>query len=356
MDNNVHYSTANGDTESSFYVDTGFAYFEKKVNGNMSDSSHQEFEVDTSPIPNGDIEHLELDEQTESVKRVPVDTSDPMVSYETRLISEPETLERVMTQDIVEKRIIKQAPVERIMTRPVEYVRERPVEYVRERPVEYIRERPIQYVTKRPVEVVRERVEVAPQIQRVIRPAPTVRRMVQKPVERVVQTQPVRVIRKPAPVERVVQRVVEPAPVERYVQRVVEPAPVERIVQRVVEPAPVQRVITRSRPAERIVTAPVERVVTRARSVGRVVRSEERRYTTARPVESVITTARPVETVMTRTRPTESIVTTARPVETFVTRPASSTIVRMSRERPGSARTVRSSIYSTRSSYGDVVF
>lgn len=288
-----------GDIDNSFLVDTGFVYLEKEMNGD-ADSTHSSLrEMNDVAFTNGDIEPLVLTDTHESVT-VPEAVYTSVVPVEDRVVKELVPVQKVVTQNVVERvpvatRVIKPAPV--VVSRPVE---------------------------------VRQRV-VSP-VPRIVKPVSTIRT-----VERVVPM--------PVHVNRVVEKVMSKPVV---VQKVVQP-----VRQTVIAEPVVQRVVTRAPPVQRVITAPMERVLTRAAPIERVV---------AAPVERVVTRAAPVERVV--AAPVERLVTAvrSRPVErmersytlTRSSTPRSRSLVYMSRDRAGSARTIHST-YSTIPRYSEVI-
>lgn len=187
-------------------------------------------------------------------------------------------------------------------------------------------------------------IERVPVATRVVSPAPVYVNRVVSPAPRIVRpistTHTVeRVAPRPVYVERVVEKV---APKPVYVQKVVQP-----IRQRVVAAPTIQRVYTREAPVRRVVTAPVERVIRRSVPVERVV-------TRASPVERIVTAAQPVENYMTvmRSNPVERIGRSY--TVTRSSTPRSRSLVYLSSERGGSARTIRST-YSTIPRYSELI-
>ena len=180
--------------------------------------------------------------------------------------------------DVVEKVVVKEVPVEKVVEKVVEVPVEKVVEKIVEVPVEKI----VEKIVKVPVEKV------------VVKEVP-----VEKIVERVVEVPVEKVVVKEVPVEKIVERVVErevakEVPVEKIVERVVvKEVPVEKIVEKIVE-VPVEKVVEKVVVKEVPVEKVVEKVVVKEVPVEKIV---EKVVEVVRPAESTVVVPEVVDPV-----------------------------------------------------------
>eukprot|EP00913_Durusdinium_trenchii_P013485 g12663.t1 len=142
--------------------------------------------------------------EKEVIKEVPVER-----------IIEKEVIKEVPVERIIEKEVIKEIPVETIVEKEVvqEVVRQVPVDRVVERRVEVIKEVPVEKIVEKEVEVPEKIVEVEKEVMTFV------------PVDKIVEKEVI----KEVPVDRVVEKIVEiEKEVIKEVEKIVE-VPVEKI-------------------------------------------------------------------------------------------------------------------------------
>ncbi|CAJ1355326.1 unnamed protein product [Effrenium voratum] len=165
-----------------------------------------------------------------------------------------EVLQEGVTQSVrfvpVEKEVIKEVPVEKIVEKEV--IKEVPVEKIVEKIVEVekevIKEVPVEKIVEKIVEVEKEVIKEVP-VEKIVEKEVIKEVPVEKIVEKIVEVE--KIVIKEVPVEKIVEKeVIKEVPVEKIVEKIVE---VEKIV---IKEVPVERIVEK----EVIKEVPVERI------------------------------------------------------------------------------------------------